>query len=209
MKRLERRLCAFNRGVYMKMDYREPKIIIPRISAFPSEIDSDGSFEARQKIIMNIYDDSDVSSIKDAVKNEGVNGDREYVYVLNHMLVDAYKRGAVEISDEAFNKEVDYRYASFVIRFGKKKKKKMDIDIFFDTKSMSCSIFVELDFKYMMKSNEWFMNKIIKGITRNADIFRDGDMYGRFKDEESAALLQIASNTLCNEACMPIIEFKF
>lgn len=209
MKRLERRLCAFNRGVYMKMDYREPKIIIPRISAFPSEIDSDGSFEARQKIIMNIYDDSDVSSIKDVVKNEGVRGNKEYAYVLNHMLTDVYKRGAVEISDEASNKEVDYKYACFVIRFGKKKKKKMDIDIFFDTKSMSCNIFVALDVKYMMKSNEWIMNKIVKGITRNADIFRNGDMYGRFKNEESAALLQMASNALCNEACMPIIEFKF
>lgn len=209
MKRLERRLCAFNRGVYMRMDYREPKIIIPRIYAFPSEIDSDGSLEARQKIIMNIYDDSDVSSIKDVVKNEGVRGNKEYAYVLNHMLTDAYKRGAVEISDEASNKEVDYKYTGFVIRFGKKKKKKMDIDIFFDTKSMSCSIFVALDVKYMMKSNEWFMNKIIKGITRNADISRNGDMYGRFKDEESAALLQIASNTLCNEDCTPIIEFKF
>lgn len=209
MKRLERRLCAFNRGVYMKMDCREPKIIVPKIAAFPSETDTDGSIETRKKIIMNIYDDSEISFIKDAVKNEGVKGNREYVYVLNRMLVDAYKRGIVEISDGASGKEVDYRYTGFEIKFGKKKKKSMDVDIFFDTKSMSCNIFVTLNVKHMMKSDEWFMNKIIKGIGRNADIFRDGDMYGRFKDEEASVLLHMASNALCNGDCMPIIEFKF
>lgn len=209
MKRLERRLCAFSRSVYMKMNYHEPKIIIPRISAFPSEIDNDGSFEARQKIIMNIYDDSDVSSIKDAVKNEGIKGNKEYIYVLNHMLTEVHKRGIVEISDEASHKEVDYRYAGFEIRFGKKKRKKMDVDVFFDTKSMTCSIFILVNVKCMMKSDEWFMNKLIKGIGRSADIFRNGDIYGRFKDEEASVLLHMASNALCNGDCMPIIEFKF
>lgn len=209
MKRLERRLCAFSRNVYMKMDYHEPKIIIPKISALPGEVINDGSIDTRKKIVMDIYDDSEIPLIKDAVKNKDVTGNKEYVRVLNHMLVGAYKRGNVEIVDEASEKEVDYKYASFVIRFGKKKKKKMDVDVFFDVNSMTCSVFVSISVKYMMKSDEWFMNKLIKGIARNVNISLNGDMYGRFKNKETAVLLKIASNSLCGETCTPIIEFKF
>ena len=85
----------------------------------------------------------------------------------------------------------------------------MDVDVFFDTNSMTCSVFISIGVKYMMKRDEWFMNKLIKGIARNADTFRNGDAYGRFKDEEVAALIQIASDCLCNETCVPIIEFRF
>ena len=209
MKRLERRLCAFSRNVYMKMDYHEPKIIIPKISALPGEVINDGSIDTRKKIVMDIYDDSEIPLIKDAVKNKDVKGNKEYVRVLNHMLVGAYKRGNVEIVDEASEKEVDYKYASFVIRFGKKKKKKMDVDVFFDVNSMTCSVFVSISVKYMMKCDEWFMNKLIKGIMRNVNTFLNGDMYGRFKNKETAVLLKIASNSLCSETCTPIIEFDF
>ena len=209
MKRLERRLCAFSRNVYMKMDYHEPKIIIPKISALPGEVINDGSIDTRKKIVMDIYDDSEIPLIKNAVKNNDVTGNKEYVRVLNHMLVGAYKRGNVEIVDEASEKEVDYKYASFVIRFGKKKKKKMDVDVFFDVNSMTCSVFVSISVKYMMKCDEWFMNKLIKGIMRNVNTFLNGDMYGRFKNKETAVLLKIASNSLCSETCTPIIEFDF
>lgn len=218
MKRLERRLCAFSRNVYMKMDYHDPKIVIPKIGALPNETINDGSINTKKKIVMDIYDDSeipfvkgdsDIPFIKDAIKNKGITKNKEYIYVLNHMLVDAYKSGNVNIIDEAPEKEVNYKYASFIIRFGKKKKKKMDVDVFFETKSMTCNVFISISVKYMMKRDEWFMNKLIKGIARNVDTFRNGDAYGRFKDEEVAALMQIASDYLCNETCMPIIEFKF
>lgn len=191
------------------MDYHEPKIIIPKISALPGEVINDGSIDTRKKIVMDIYDDSEIPLIKDAVKNKDVKGNKEYVRVLNHMLVGAYKRGNVEIVDEASEKEVDYKYASFVIRFGKKKKKKMDVDVFFDVNSMTCSVFVSISVKYMMKCDEWFMNKLIKGIMRNVNTFLNGDMYGRFKNKETAVLLKIASNSLCSETCTPIIEFDF
>lgn len=209
MKRLERRFCAFDRNIYMVMNWFEPKIVIPRMSAISNEIDSNGSLDERKKIVMDIYNDTEIPAIKDAIKNKGVVRKKEYVRVLNHMLVKVYERGSVEIVDSALDKEVDYRYASFVIRFGKKKKEKMDIDICFDTKSMTCNVFISMSVKYMMKHDEWFMNKLIKGIARNVDTFRNGDAYGRFKDEEVAALMQIASDYLCNETCMPIIEFKF
>ena len=209
MKRLERRLCAFSRNVYMKMDYHEPKIVIPKISALPVEVINDVSIDTRKKIVMDIYDDSEIPLIKDAVKNKDIAGDKEYVRVLNHMLVGAYKKGNIEIADESSEKEVNYKYASFVIRFGKKKKKKMDVDVFFDANSMTCSVFVSISVKYMMKSDEWFMNKLIKGIMRNVNVSLNGDMYGRFKNKETAVLLKIASNSLCSETCTPIIEFKF
>lgn len=191
------------------MDYHEPKIIIPKIGALPGEIINDGSIDTRKKIVMDIYDDSEIPLIKDAVKNKDIAGDKEYVRVLNHMLVGAYKKGNVEIVDETSGKEADYKYASFVIRFGKKKKKKMNVDIFFDTNSMTCNIFISISVKYMMKSDEWFMNKLIKGIMRNVNTFLNGDMYGRFKNKETAVLLKIASNSLCGETCTPIIEFDF
>ena len=208
MKRLERRFCAFDRNIYMAMNWFEPKIVIPRMSALSKEIDNKGSLEEWKKIVMDIYNDTEIPAIKDAIKNKGIIGKKEYIHVLNHMLVEAYERGNFEIVDSALDKEVDYRYASFVIHFGKKKKEKMDVDVCFDTKSMTCNVFVSISVKYMMKRDEWFMNKLIKGITRNADTFRNGDAYGRFKDEEVAALIQIASDCLCNETCMPIIEFK-
>lgn len=209
MKRLERRLCVFSRSVYMSMNFHEPKIIIPKISVLPREVDNDGSLEERKKIIMDIYEDSELPFTKDAIENGSVVGKKEYIRILSHMVANAYRKGSVEIVDGASDKEVDYKYGSFVIHFGKKKRKKMDVDIFFDTKSMTCSIFISVNVKFMMKSDEWFMNKLIKGIARSTDTFLNGDVYGRFKDEEAATLLQIASNALCNEACMPIIEFKF
>lgn len=209
MKRLERRLCAFSRGVYMSMNFHEPKIVIPKISVLPREADNDGSLKERKKIIMDIYEDSELPFTKDAIENGSVVGKKEYIRILGHMVSNAYKKGSLEIVDGASDKEVDYKYGNFVIHFGKKKRKKMDVDIFFDTKSMNCNVFILVNVKYMMKSNEWFMNKLVKGITRSTDTFLNGDVYGRFKDEEVAMLLQIASNALCNEACMPIIEFKF
>lgn len=209
MKRLERRLCVFSRNVYMRMNYHEPKIVIPKISVLPREVDNDGSLEERKKTIMDIYEDSALPFTKDAIENGSVVGKKEYIRILGHMVVNAYKKGNVEIVDGASDKEVDYKYGNFVIHFGKKKKKKMDVDIFFDTKSMTCNVFILANVKCMMKSDEWFMNKLIKGIGRSADIFCNGDMYGRFKDEEAYVLLNMASNALCNGDCTPIIEFKF
>lgn len=209
MKRLERRLCAFSRNVYMSMNFHEPKIIIPKISVLPREADNNGSLEERKKIIMDIYEDSELPFTKDAIENGNVVKKKEYIRILGHMVSNAYRKGNVEIVDGASDKEVDYKYGNFVIHFGKKKRKKMDVDIFFDTKSMTCNIFILVNVKCMMKSDEWFMNKLIKGIGRSADIFRNGDVYGRFKDEEASVLLHMASNTLCNGDCTPIIEFKF
>lgn len=209
MKRLERRFCAFDRNIYMVMNWFEPKIVIPRMSAISKEVDNNGSLDERKKIVMDIYNDTEIPAIKDAIKNKGLVRKKERVCVLNHMLVEAYERGNVEIVDSALDKEVDYRYASFLIHFGKKKREEMSVDICFETKSMTCNVFISISVKYMMKSDEWFMNKLIKGIARNVDTFRNGDAYGRFKDEEVAALMQIASDYLCNETCMPIIEFKF
>ena len=209
MKRLERRLCAFDRNIYMTMNWFEPKIVIPRMSALSKEVDNNVNLDERKKIVMDIYNDTEIPAIKDAIKNKGVVKEKERVCVLNHMLVKAYEKGNVEITDSALGEEVDYKYASFVIHLGKKKKGKMDVDVCFDTKSMTCNIFVSISIKYMMKSDEWFMNKLIKGIARNVNTFLNGDMYGRFKNKETAVLLKIASNSLCGETCTPIIEFKF